>query len=64
MFEFDCILLKPCLLHPCFHVAGTLHLPRATRPQQSTPHPGRYACGSTVEARVKLKCTAATVVEY
>ena len=22
MFEFDCILLKPCLLQPCFHVAG------------------------------------------
>ena len=24
MFEFDCILLKPCLLQPCFHVAGTI----------------------------------------
>ena len=22
MFEFDGILLKPCLLQPCFHVAG------------------------------------------
>ena len=28
MFEFVCILLKPCLLKPCFHVAGyfILHL--------------------------------------
>ena len=25
MFEFDGILLKPCLLQPCFHVAGTYH---------------------------------------
>ena len=23
MFEFDGILLKPCLLQPCFHVAGS-----------------------------------------
>ena len=23
MFDFDGILLKPCLLQPCFHVAGT-----------------------------------------
>ena len=23
MFEFDGILLKPCLLQACFHVAGT-----------------------------------------
>ena len=22
MFEFDGILLEPCLLQPCFHVAG------------------------------------------
>ena len=22
VFEFDGILLKPCLLQPCFHVAG------------------------------------------
>ena len=22
MFEIDCILLKPCLLQPCFHVAA------------------------------------------
>ena len=22
MLEFECILLKPCLLQPCFHVAG------------------------------------------
>ena len=22
MFDFDGILLKPCLLQPCFHVAG------------------------------------------
>ena len=25
MFEFDGILLKPCLLQPCFHVAGCTH---------------------------------------
>ena len=24
MFEFECIVLKPCLLQPCFHVAGAL----------------------------------------
>ena len=24
MLEFDGILLKPCLLQPCFHVAGLL----------------------------------------
>ena len=23
MFELDGILLKPCLLQPCFHVAGS-----------------------------------------
>ena len=27
MFEIDGILLEPCLLHPCFHVAG-IRLPR------------------------------------
>ena len=26
MFEFDGILLKPCLLQPCFHVAGKLRV--------------------------------------
>ena len=26
MFEFDGILLKPCLLQPCFDVAGSLKL--------------------------------------
>ena len=24
MFEFDDIMLKPCLLQPCFHVAGAV----------------------------------------
>ena len=24
MFEFDCIMLKPCLPQPCFHVAGII----------------------------------------
>ena len=31
MFEFDCILLKPCLLQPCFHVAGKGDAPREHR---------------------------------
>ena len=32
MFEFDGILLKPCLLQACFHIAGILaFLPEALR---------------------------------
>ena len=32
MFEFDGILLKPCLLQPCLHVAGSRKLERLRRP--------------------------------
>ena len=31
MFEFDGILLKPCLLQPCFHVAGASDMPQISK---------------------------------
>ena len=57
MFEFNELLLGPCLLPPCFHVAGTTRRLRVVEPREED-------AGELVQAEPLLNMMYYTIICY